>query len=342
MPSVASSILIKYGYTIGRGEQFGPGFTSPVFAARGEGNLLYVLCRASEYRPEGTRITVCTVDEEYVNAFARGVPAQGPHTFNFDDGSLVWPTALAFDRDWNVYVTDEWLNRISIFTKDGDFIGKWEERPGTGDGELNRPSGLAFDADENVYIVDSGNHRVQKFTKDGRFLAKWGTQGSGPGEFNMPWGIALDREGHVYIADWRNDRIQKFSPDGQFLMQCGRSGSGDGELNRPSGVAVDKDGVIYVADWLNNRLQVFDAEGHFVTARTGDATISKWGKEKLDANPEMWEERERAYGLEREKDFWGPTGVTVDDEGRIFVTESARNRIQVYRKLSTTFVGPRL
>jgi len=100
--------------------------------------------------------------------------------------------------------------------------------------------------------------------------------------------------------------------------------------------------VIYVADWLNNRLQVFDSDGSFVTARTGDATISKWGKEKLDANREMWTERERAYGLEREKDFWGPTGVTVDDEGRIFVCESARNRIQVYRTLSPTFVGPRL
>jgi len=97
-----------------------------------------------------------------------------------------------------------------------------------------------------------------------------------------------------------------------------------------------------VADWLNNRLQVFDADGTFVTARTGDATVSKWGKEKLDANAEMWQERERAWGLEREKDFWGPTGVCVDDEGRIFVCESARNRIQVYRKLSPTFVGPRL
>jgi DNA-binding beta-propeller fold protein YncE len=125
-------------------------------------------------------------------------------------------------------------------------------------------------------------------------------------------------------------------------MKCGRSGSGDGELNRPSGVAVDNDGVIYVADWLNNRLQVFDTDGNFVTARTGDATISKWGKEKLDANAEMWGERQRAYGMEREKDFWGPTGVCVDNEDRVFVCESARNRIQVYQKLSPAFVGPRL
>jgi len=342
MPSTLSHVNLQYGYTIGRGEQFGPGFTQPVFVARGEGDLLYVLCRGSEYRPEGTRITVCTVDEEFVTIFARGVPQQGPHEYNFDDGSLVWPTAIAFDRDWNVYVTDEWLNRVSIFTKDGDYISKWEERPGSGDGELSRPSGLAFDANNDVYVVDCGNNRVQKFTKDGRFLAKWGTPGNGPGEFNMPWGIALDRQGDVYIADWRNDRIQKFSPEGRFLMQFGRSGAGQGEFNRPSGVAVDQEGIIYVADWLNNRLQVFGPDGSFITLRTGDATISKWAKEKLDANPEMWKERERAYGIEREKDFWGPTAVAVDDDNRIFVCESARNRIQVYRRLSPTFVGPRL
>ena len=84
--------------------------------------------------------------------------------------------------------------------------------------------------------------------------------------------------------DWRNDRIQKFTGDGQFLMAFGSSGSDEGEFNRPSGVAVDRDGIIYVADWLNNRLQVFDVDGTFVTARSGDATVSKWGQAKLDAN----------------------------------------------------------
>ena len=285
MPTVANSVNLKYGHTIGRGEQFGPGFTSPVFVARGEGDMLYVLCRGSEYRPEGTRITVCTVTTKSTSRpLLVACLAQGPHAFNFDDGSLVWPTAIAFDRAGNVYVTDEWTNRVSIFGKDGDYISKWQERPGSGDGELNRPSGIAFDADDNAYVVDSGNNRIQKFTKDGRFLAKWGSAGSGRGQFNMPWGIAVDRAGDVYVSDWRNDRIQKFSSNGNFLMQFGTSGTGEGQFNRPSGVAVDQDGVIYVADWLNNRLQVFDPEGDFVTEKTGDATLSKWAKDKLDAN----------------------------------------------------------
>ena len=337
-----SHINVQYSKTIGRGEQFGPGFTYPIFVARGKEGVMYVLNRSSEYRPEGTRVTVCTTDEEIISTFARGVAQQGPHEYNFEDGSLVWPTCIALDSQENLYIPDEWLNRISQFSKDGEYLGKWEERPGAGDGELDRPSGMVFDTDENLYIVDSGNNRVQKFTKDGKFLSKWGTAGDGDGEFNMPWGIAIDSHGDIYIADWRNDRIQKFSPDGQFLMKFGSSGSGEGQFDRPTGVAVDRDGVIYVADWLNDRLQVFDSEGNFVAVKTGEATVSKWGKDKLDANSEMWGERERAQGLEREMDFWGPTGVTVDDDGRVFIPESARNRIQVYTTQSPTFAGPRL
>jgi streptogramin lyase len=342
MPTESSSINLQYKKTVGRLEVFGPGFTGPVFMARGEEDTMFVLCRAAEYRPEGTRVTVCTINDEYINVFARGVPRQGPHEYNFDDGSLVWPTCIALDSQQTVYISDEWLNRISMFTKDGEYIGKWAERPGTGDGELDRPSGMAFDAEDNLFIVDSGNNRVQKFTKDGAFLSKWGTAGSGEGELNMPWGIAIDTSGDVYIADWRNDRIQKFTPDGNFLKQFGESGSGEGQLNRPTGVAVDKDGVVYVADWLNNRLQVFGPDGNFATTKTGDATMSKWGKDKLDANPEMWGERERAPQLERERDLWAPTGVTVDDDFNVFVVDNPRSRIQIYQKQSSTFAGPRL
>ena len=221
-----SHVQLQYSHTIGRGEQFGPGFTYPIHMARGEDDLMYVLCRSSEYRPEGTRVTVCTVDEEYVNAFARGVPQQGPHEYNFEDGSLVWPVNVAIASNGNVYVSDEWLHRISMFTRDGEYIGKWDENVGSGDGQLDRPAGVAIDADDNVWVVDGNNHRVQKFTPDGQFLMKFGSYGSGDGELDSPWGIDIDNQGNIYIADWRNDRIQKFSSDGRFLMKFGSSGSG--------------------------------------------------------------------------------------------------------------------
>jgi DNA-binding beta-propeller fold protein YncE len=255
------------------------------------------------------------------------------------DGSFMWPTSVTLDKAGNAYVADEWLNRISVFNKDGECVRKWGTL-GDGDGEINRPSGLAFDAEDNLYLVDSVNHRVQKFTKDGKFISKWGQNGSGDGEFSYPWGIEIDHNGDVYIADWRNDRIQKFDRDGRFLMKFGSSGQGDGEFNRPTGVAVDKDGIIYVTDFKNDRLQVFDADGGFITELTGDATLSKWGRERVALDPSMMRGRERAQGLkEREKQFHGPIAVEVDDEGRVFVVETSRQRLQVYRKQTANFAG---
>ena len=35
------------------------------------------------------------------------------------DGTVVWPSALALDKEGNVYLADEGLNRVSIFTRDG-------------------------------------------------------------------------------------------------------------------------------------------------------------------------------------------------------------------------------
>ena len=341
MTTQTSGFAFQYSHTIGRSDFFGAGFREPIALVRGDEDRIYVLSRSLEYRPGGTRVTICTVGEDFIGEFGRGVNSLAGAEASDADGSLIWPTSIALDTDGDVYVADEWLNRISIFTSDGDWIGKWG-RPGDGDGELNRPSGLAFGRDDALFLVDSLNNRVQKFTKGGKFLAKWGKAGGNDGEFNMPWGIDVDTKGDVYVADWRNDRIQKFDSDGRFLMKFGASGTGDGEFDRPTGVAVDKDGIIYVTDWRNDRLQVFDADGTFITKMRGDGTLSKWGKEKLDANPEWWKEREIAQGIEREKLFWSPVAVEVDDEGRIFVVESARNRIQVYRKQAPIFVSDHL
>ena len=334
-------IAFQYSHTVGRFEYAGSGFRTPVAMARGEGEVMYVVNRCFGSRPDGKRITVLTVGEEFIVEFGRGTTPSEDAEGRAPEGTLVWPTSITVDRDQNVYVADEWLDRISIFTKDGEWIGMWGT-PGDGDGEINRPSGMAFDKDDNLYLVDSLNNRIQKFTRDGKFLAKWGNAGSGDGQFNLPWGIDIDKSGDVYVADWRNDRIQKFTPDGRFLMKFGASGAGDGEFNRPTGVAVDKDGIIYVVDWGNDRLQVFGAYGDFITKMTGDSTVSKWGKEKLDANREMWQERQIAQGLEREKLFWAPVAVEVDDDGRVYVAETSRCRIQIYRKQPAIFVGGRL
>ena len=85
---------------------------------------------------------------------------------------------------------------------------------------------------------------------------------------------------------------------------------------------------------------MFDTDGGFITQLHGDATLSKWGRERVNLDPSMVRSRERAQGLkEREKLFQGPIAVEVDDEGRIFVVECSRQRLQVYRKQTANFMG---
>ena len=341
MTTKVQGATFRYSHTIGRGEEAGTGFKNPVSVARGEGDLMYVVSRAYDYRSDSKRITVCTVGEDYIGEIGNAGRLGGEMMDSGESdapGSMVWPTSVALDIAGNVYVSDEWLNRIAMFSSDGEWLGAWGTQ-GDADGEVDQPAGIAFDSEDNLYVVDTGNNRIQKFTKDGQFLAKWGQEGSGDGEFDMPWGIGLDADNNVYIADWRNDRIQKFAPDGSFLMAFGESGSEDGQFNRPADVAVDKEGLIYVADWRNDRVQVFDAEGRFITEIIGDATLSKWGITKLDANPDMKMQRDIAQGLEREKFLRGPMGVVVDDQDQVFIVDSQRNRIQIYRKIPPFFVG---
>ncbi len=312
-----------YDRTIGRMEAVGgTGILQPVDLALATDGQLYVLNRGREIRPDGLRITIMTLDEEFLGQF--GGIGEG-------NGQAVWPTSIALDSDQNLYLADEWLNRISIFDKDGKYLDKWGVA-GSGDGALNRPASIRFDKDDNMYLVDSVNNRVQVFSKEGKFLAKWGALGSGEGQFNLPWGLTIDNRGDVYVADWRNDRVQKFTAGGEYLAEFGSTGNRVGEFNRPTSVAIDKYGDIYVADCWNNRVQVLTPDGRHITTFTGDGGLSKWGAEKLDVNKDMklsWA-LVRDHGPERR--LHRPNSLIIDDEGRILITDSDRHRIQIYQK----------
>ena len=317
----------------------GMGLDHPMDLGLGGGGVLYVINRSAP-DTEGAwpykRVTICTVNQEYLGEFSVG---------GTGDGQMMWPVSIALDTDENIYISDEALHRISIFSKEGQFLSKWGVK-GNGEGEFDRPAGIAFDRDGNLLVVDGLNSRVQKYTRDGQFFGSWGRRGTGNGEFNAPWGICLDQAGNVYVADWRNDRIQKFDTEGNHLASWGRPGRGDGEFHRPSGVAVGREGNIYVTDWGNERVQVLGPDGRFLAKLRGESGFSKWADIYFVSNKYELEERNKAdleppvdllpedYFREEsasiEKLFWGPTSVKVDAEGRIYVVESCRHRIQVY------------
>ena len=315
----------EYELTIGRSSVTGESFRTPIDLALGKDNEIYVLNRTTERQVLGHRVCRLNLGEEFLGDFGQ----RGE-----EDGQFIWALSVACHADGRVFVSDEWLNRISVFSREGRFLGKWGKK-GSGAGELHGPAGLVFEANGNLLVADGENHRIQRFTAEGDFVSTWGSPGSGDGQLNYPWGITVDKAGNVYVADWRNDRIQKFSPDGKFLLKFGSSGTGDGEFNRPTGVAVDGDGDIYVTDWGNDRVQVFDSEGGFISLWTGEAGLSKWGKLQLGGNTAFLDQRASVPDMaEKEKRFREPVAVVVDGENRVLVLDGRRDRIQIYKKVS--------
>jgi DNA-binding beta-propeller fold protein YncE len=320
---VASQIVPSH--CIGRGVQSGPGFNLPVSVAAATGGRLYVVSRANMAQAPRNylRVTICTIDEEYLGQFTE---------FGTDDGQITWPSAVAVGKDGKVFVGDEARQDIQVFDADGIFLSKWGSK-GSGPGQVDRPAALAIDLDGNVLVSDSMNNRIQRLTPDGKYLGEFGKAGTGPGEFNMPWGLAVDKQGFIYVADWRNARVQKFDRDGNFQMSFGDR-DGEGRLERPAGVGVDSVGNVYVSDYARHVVQCYTADGSHFKTLEGDGQLSKWATTYVAADPEMTLLRAKhpAEVEAFERPFEGPLGITVDDEDRVIICDSVRNRLQVYQR----------
>ncbi len=209
----------------------------------------------------------------------------GPAT----SASLNIPTGVTVDAAGNLYIADNFNNRIrrvspngTITTVAGNGVAAF-----SGDGgpataaSLNRPSAVAVDGGANLYIAEEVNRRIRKVTPQGTIstVAGGGTGGDGSlatmADLGTPRGIAVDRAGNLYIADTPGNRIRKVGLDGKIFLFAGAFGgpgfSGDGGpaaaalLDSPFAMAVDAAGNVFITDTGNERIRRVDARGTIST-----------------------------------------------------------------------------
>lgn len=236
---------------------------------------------------------------------------------------LTMSDRIAVDEDRGlVYVSDSAEGLVNVFSTVGEFV-RCIGSKGTGEGQMREPSGLHVTADGSLWVVDSGNARLHLFDADGKLLRTFGAYGNGKGQFIAPAGLELlPNTGNLLIADAGNHRLQIVEPDGTWNGFIGSFGHLNGEFDTPRGVAVDEAGSIYVADTGNGRVQKLTAGGTFVGWWGADTSGGDgWHGTDTSIQPK------REYGPCR---FQGPSDLTVDPEGSIFVVDGAAGVMQKF------------
>ena len=194
----------------------------------------------------------------------------------------------------SIYVYDAKGTYLRAFTPPSDIVG-WQ------------PLGVSFDAAGNLYVTDVSPvpNVVREFDPSGKQLRVLGEADG----LSFPNGVAIDNAGFVYVTDSNNGRLLVYAQDGSIVARISR-GVGQGNLGLPRGVAIDPQGRVYVVDASAHSVFVF---GQY---KAGEARLEYLG----------------SFGTQGVADgqFQYPNSIAVDARGRLYIADSANDRVQLW------------
>jgi hypothetical protein len=226
-----------------------------------------------------------------------GEVGRGPHKL------LINP----YDPGKHVWIVDDDMHVINIFTNDGELVRTMGERgvPGRGPNNFNRPTDIAWLPDGTFFVADGyAGTRVAKFDKDFKFLMDWGQppvdpDNPGPSEFWSVHSIGVSNDRRVFVVDREHSRMQVFDEHGKFLEMWPT-----GHRSNVLAHIVTEDDYVWVADWRTDRLVKYDLNGRYILDIGGPG-------------PQPGQ-------------FDGVHQIHVDQEMNLYVTEVANDRSQKF------------
>lgn len=127
-------------------------FYSPLDLVTDGAGAVFVVDGAGEGFDEGNRLMKMNIEGKVVME-PQGKTGEGPGNFNI-------PAGLGISATGEIVVVDTGNDRLQIFTPELEPVFQWGEK-GTETGFFDGPSDLAIGSDGTFWIVDAGNQRVQ-------------------------------------------------------------------------------------------------------------------------------------------------------------------------------------
>lgn len=256
--------------------------------------------------PSGDRIYVAeTAGEFAVRVFDAAGNEVGELKPPADTGPEHVPVWIAIDpTNGDVYVTDRPTGSVYVYGSSGEYLREFRP-PDAARGW--QPLAIAFDAAGGIYVTDLAEAAqvIKQFDRDGGLVRTFGEADG----LSFPNGLTVARDGRIYVTDSNNGRLLVYAPTGELVGTVGR-GAGKGNLGLPRGLASDGQGRVFVVDSSGNGVNVY----HVLADDTRQPEHRGFfGGQGIDDGK-----------------FSFPMGIAVDGRGRVYVTDTANDRIQVW------------
>jgi DNA-binding beta-propeller fold protein YncE len=224
------------------------------------------------------------------------------------NGRFVQVGGVATDNAGRVYVADTGAGRIEVFDS-GEFGNTYLRS--IGEGTLVRPVDVEVDLRNRIFVTDEARDKVVEFdtlNSGAPFMREWGGSGTELNRMSGPRFVHTDRTGLAFNTEAGNVRVQWFAPKDKQMVAISAFGTADpAPFNNPEGLTLDEaTREIYVSNYSDTEgaVRVYDSRGFYLGQVAGPGS---------------------GPGQVR-----SPRGLSLDPFGRLIVTDSGNNRIDVF------------